>query len=177
MSLFAKLSAAATALLLAACASTPATQYFNLPDSAFVPPAGQSSGQTAVQIILAEPLGQGGLVYQTDAHRLNFARHHLWAAPLDQSLAAAFSNRLNRHGSARFVPYGRGNDLPVLKIYIEQFQGSFQGHTLVSGYAQWPNGRTTPFNIQTPQQGDGYPAMVESLSQGLNRAADTVGGH
>ena len=97
MSLFAKLSAAATALLLAACASTPATQYFSLPDSAFVPPAGQSSGQTAVQIILAEPLGQGGLVYQTDAHRLNFARHHLWAAPLDQSLAAAFSNRLNRH--------------------------------------------------------------------------------
>ena len=77
MSLFAKLSAAATALLLAACASTPATQYFSLPDSAFVPPAGQSSGQTAVQIILAEPLGQGGLVYQTDAHRLNFARHHL----------------------------------------------------------------------------------------------------
>ena len=58
MSLFAKLSAAATALLLAACASTPATQYFSLPDSAFVPPAGQSSGQTAVQIILAEPLGQ-----------------------------------------------------------------------------------------------------------------------
>ena len=47
----------------------------------------------------------------------------------------------------------------------------------MSGYAQWPNGRTTPFNIQTPQQGDGYPAMVESLSQGLNRAADTVGGH
>ncbi|MDU4301900.1 MAG: hypothetical protein E7I45_13160, partial [Eikenella corrodens] len=79
--------------------------------------------------------------------------------------------------SARFVPYGRGNGLPVLKIYIEQFQGSFQGHTLVSGYAQWPNGRTTPFNIQTPQQGDGYSAMVESLSQGLNRAADTVGGH
>ena len=72
-------------------------------------------------------------------------------------MAAAFSNRLNRHGSARFVPYGRGNGLPVLKIYIEQFQGSFQGHTLVSGYAQWPNGRTTPFNIQTPQQGDGYP--------------------
>ena len=164
MSLFAKLSATATALLLAACASTPATQYFSLPDSAFVPPAGQSSGQTAVQIILAEPLGQGGLVYQTDAHRLNFAR-------------LAFSNRLNRHGSARFVPYGRGNGLPVLKIYIEQFQGSFQGHTIVSGYAQWPNGRTTPFNIQTPQQGDGYPAMVESLSQGLNRAADTVGGH
>ena len=164
MSLFAKLSATATALLLAACAATPATQYFSLPDSAFVPPAGQSSGQ-------------GGLVYQTDAHRLNFARHHLWAAPLDQSLAAVFSNRLNCHGSARFVPYGRGNGLPVLKIYIEQFQGSFQGHTIVSGYAQWPNGRTTPFNIQTPQQGDGYPAMVESLSQGLNRAANTVGGH
>ena len=172
MSLFAKLSAAATALLLAACASAPATQYFSLPDSAFVPPAGQSSGQTAVQIILAEPPpGFKGFFC------LNFARHHLWAAPLDQSLAAAFSNRLNRHGSARFVPYGRGNDLPVLKIYIEQFQGSFQGHTLVSGYAQWPNGRTTPFNIQTPQQGDGYPAMVESLSQGLNHAADTVGGH
>ena len=88
---------------------------------------------TILQIILAEPLGQGGLVYQTNAHRLNFARHHLWAAPLDQSLAAAFSNRLNRHGSARFVPYGRGNGLPVLKIYIEQFQSNFQKHSAAAG--------------------------------------------
>lgn len=172
-----KLAACAAALLLAACASAPATQYFSLPESAFVPPVGQSARQTAVQVILAEPLGQGGLVYQTDEQRLNFARHHLWAAPLEQSLAAAFSNRLNRHGVARFAPYGRANGAPVLKIYIEQFQGTFHGHTLVSGYAQWPDGRTAPFRIQTPQQGDGYAAMVESLSQGVAQAAEQIGAH
>ena len=162
-------------LLLVACAAAPHTQYFGLSGSSFIPPPGQISRQTAVQVVLAEPLNQGGLVYQTDAHRLNIARHNVWAAPLEQSLAALFSNRLNRHGSFRFIPYGRRNGLPVLKIYIERFQGAFDGKVSVGGYAQWPEGRSVPFNILVPQRGNGYAAMVEALAFGAEQAADMVG--
>lgn len=161
--------------LLAACGSTPATQYFTLPDSTYLPPAGSAERATAVRVLLAPPLEQGGLVYQTSPLQVNFARRNLWAVPLDQSLAAAFSNRLNRLSGGHFAPYGHHRDgSGVLTIRIEQFQGTFQGHTLVSGYARWPDGRTRPFDIRTPQQGDGYPAMVESLSQGLGQAAEAI---
>ncbi len=168
-----RLTALLLAGLLSACAATPPTQYFTLPDSAYLPPAGLANRPTAVQVVLAAPLDQGGLVYQTEPLQLNFARRNLWAAPLDQSLAAAFSNRLNRH-SSRFMPYGHQPEGQVLTIHISQFQGSYQGHTTVSGYAQWPDGRTRPFQIHTPQQGDGYPAMVESLSIGLDQAVAEI---
>lgn len=167
-------AACLAALLLAACAATPPARYYSLPDSAYLPPAGRNGPATAVQIILAAPLDQGGLVYQTDALQLNFARQNLWAAPLEHSLAAAFSNHLNRSGSGLYAPHTRHHGAQVLKIYIEQFQGTYHGHTVVSGYAQWPDGRIRPFDIRTPQQGDGYPAMVESLSQGIGRAADAI---
>lgn len=162
------------AVLLAACAGTEATRYFTLPDSQYIRPAG-SRAETAVRVYLAEPLDKGGLVYQTDALHVHFARNHLWAGTLDNALAASFSNKLNRLGSREiFVPAARSQSSRVLKIYVEAFQGSYRGETKVSGYAQLPNGQTRPFDIATPQQGDGYAAMVESLNQGVEKAAAAV---
>ena len=164
-----------TAALLAACSTPQATQYFTLPDSQYSLPA-QRGNETAVRVILAEPLNNGGLVYQTDAYHVNFARNHLWAGALDNALAASFSNKLNRLNPARqFIPANRSSaGAPVLKIYVEAFQGSYQGETLVRGYAVWPNGQGRNFNIATPQQNDGYTAMVESLNEGVSAAAAAI---
>ncbi|MCF7529783.1 PqiC family protein [Neisseria lisongii] len=168
-----RLTAVAAALLLAACA-TPAPQYFVLPDSQYSKPAARSE-ELALKVILAEPLNNGGLVYQTDAYHINFARNHLWAASLNEALAASLSNKLNRLDSRYlFVPAGRSQSSKTLTVYIESFNGSYTGETQVGGYAQWPDGRSKPFLIRTPQQGDGYTAMVESLEQGLNRAAASI---
>ncbi|MFS6937199.1 PqiC family protein [Neisseria animaloris] len=158
---------------LSAC-STPAPQYFTLPDSQYSQPARRGS-EIAVRVYLAEPLNNGGLVYQTDAYHVNFARNHLWAAALDNALTAGFSNKLNRSDTRyMFVPAARSSSTQTLKIYVEAFQGSYQGKTLVSGYALWPNGESRPFHIETPQQGDGYTAMVESLNKGLEDAAQAI---
>lgn len=162
-----------TLAALGAC-STPATQYFTLPDSQYSHPA-KSGSEIAVRVYLAEPLNNGGLVYQTDAYHVNFARNHLWAGSLDNALASGFSNKLNRFGSRHiFVPAARSSSTQILKIYVEAFQGSYRGKTLVSGYALWPNGQSRPFHVETPQNGDGYAAMVESLNQGLEKAAAAV---
>lgn len=164
-----RLFALACAMLLAACSTPQSTRYFVLPDSQYTQL--RQGNELAVKVYLAEPLNQGGLVYQTDAYHLNFAKNHLWASPLETALANNLSNKLNRLNRLyTFVPSARSQSSQVLKVYIEAFNGSYQGQTVVSGYALWPNGQSKPFHVETPQQGDGYPAMVESLENGLNRA-------
>lgn len=160
-------------LALSACA-TPVPQYFTLPDSRYIHP-GRTGNEIAVRVYLAEPLNNGGLVYQTDAYHVHFARNHLWAGALDNALASGFSNKLNRlNPRYTFVPATRSSSPQTLKIYVEAFQGSYQGKTLVSGYALWPNGESRPFRVETEQNGDGYKAMVESLNSGLEKASEAV---
>lgn len=168
-----KLTITGALLALSAC-STSVPQYFTLPDSQYSHP-GRSLNEVAVRVYLAEPLNNGGLVYQTDAYHVNFARNHLWAGALDNALASGFSNKMNRlNPRYTFVPAARSNSSQILKIYIEAFQGSYEGKTLVSGYALWPNGESRPFHVETEQQGDGYTAMVESLNRGLEQASQAV---
>lgn len=162
---------AAASLMLAACSTPQSTQYFVLPDSRYTQPQTQGR-ELAVDITLAEPLGGGGLVYQTDALHINMAKNHLWAADLENALAANISNQLNRiNPRYTFVPVARSQSSERLRVYIEAFHGSYQGHTLVSGYALWPDGSSRAFSVETPQEGDGYAAMVEALARGLEQAA------
>ena len=63
----------AAALTLAACGTAQSTQYFVLPDSQYIRPAAQGN-EIAVKVNLAEPLANGGLVYQTDAYHVNLAK-------------------------------------------------------------------------------------------------------
>lgn len=161
-------------LLLMACSSSPTTRYFILPDAVYVPPT-QQGELKSLRVILTEPLNQNGLLYQSSPVETVFARHNLWAVPLESSLAAAFSNHLNREHGSRYVPHQQNANVPIaLTIYIQGFQGSHLGHTLVAGYARHRDGRLQPFHIETPQYGDGYPAMVESLGMGVRRAATHI---
>ncbi|PSJ79887.1 PqiC family protein [Neisseria iguanae] len=161
------------AVLLAACSTPQSTRYFVLPDSQYIQP--RQGDEIAVKVYLAEPLAHGGLVYQTDAYHLNFAKNHLWASPLNITLANNLSNKLNRlNRQYTFIPSGRSRSTRVLKVYIEAFNGSYQGQTVVSGYALWPDGQSKPFHVETPQQSDGYAAMVDSLENGLNKAAGLI---
>lgn len=169
--MFFRLLAFMPILLAAACSSNPPTRYFLLPDAVYAPPT-QQGELKSLRVIVAEPLKQNGLLYQSSPVEAIFARQHLWAVPLEHSLAAAFSNHLNRQHNSRYVPHNQNNNAPVaLTIYIQSFQGSHLGQTLVAGYAQHRDGRLQAFHIQTPQQGDGYPAMVESLGEGVRHAA------
>ena len=139
----------AAALTLAACGTAQSTQYFVLPDSQYIRPAAHGN-EIAVKVNLAEPLANGGLVYQTDAYHVNLAKNHLWAAPLDGALAANLSNKLNRLNPHRtFVPASRSQSSQTLKVYIEAFQGSYQGRP---PSAVMHNGRTDAANRLTPSR-------------------------
>ena len=162
-------------LALSACSSSVPTQYYPLPDSAFLLPPPRAQ-ETAVQIILVQPLKTQSLLYQTDANQLNFAQKHLWADNPENAIAASLSNKLNRlNPQVRYQPAARSNQPEKwMKVYIETFQGNYQGYTQITGYAQWANGRSQSFTIQTPQKGDGYAAMIQSLDSGLQSVATTI---
>lgn len=163
----------ATATLLAACSSTNTSiRYYQLPDSAFRLPEKQSAS-IGIKIQLAEALKTNNMLYQTDAHTLNFAQNNLWSAPLEESLAAAISNKLNRQSSLKYLPANTSQSIG-LTLYIDRFQGRYTGETEISGYAQWQNGKQRPFYVLTPQQGDGYAAMVDSLDKGLDEIARQI---
>lgn len=165
---------AAAVLLSAACSAPQSVQYLNLPDSAYRLPE-HPGRETALKVVLAEPLQHGGLVYQTDEHSLHLARNHLWAAPLEQALEARLANELNRLRTPyRFVPAKRSTAAQTMTVYLEAFNGSYRGYTAVQGYSRWPDGTGRNFRIETPQHGDGYAAMLQSLSQGLSAASEQI---
>lgn len=166
----------AAAFLLAACA-TPQTNYFTLPDSTFqMPEHTRGKTETALRVVPAEPLNRGGLAYRSDTFRLDYARNHLWAQPLDQAAAARFANEFNRMDTGRyFVPAHQSKAAQSATIYLEAFQGSYLGSTLVEGYIRSDSG-SRRFRAETPQHGDGYEAMLESLSQGVSAAAAQIYG-
>ena len=164
----------AAALLLAACGTAQSTQYFILHDSRYLPPE-RRVAETAVKVRLAEPLKRGGLVYQTDPYRLHTAQNHVWASSLDDMLEAALSNAFNRLNTKRvFIPASRNGQSEKWTVYIDTFQGSYTGKTIVGGYAVFPDGTVRSFHAETEQQGDGYAAMTASLEQGLQQAARQI---
>lgn len=167
--------AAALVWTLVACGSTvEPIRYYQLPDSAFrLPENAASQREIAVQIVLAAHLNGNGLLYQTDDVHVNFAQRNLWASPLSDALAANLANKLNAATAhTAFVPHKLARKPSgSLKIYLDRFQGTHNGVTEISGYAQWDNGQSRAFVIQTAQQGDGYAAMVQSLNKGLQSVA------
>lgn len=162
----------ATSIMLVACSSTPSTQYYQLPDSAFRLPE-QNRAIQGVRLVLAEPLQSNSLLYQTDEYTLNFAQHNLWASPLKEALNNALCNKLNQFGQTTYAPANH-TGTTHLTIYIDRFQGNYRGETEISGYAQWQNGQSKPFHVITEQHGDGYAAMLNSLNQGLNKVAQKI---
>lgn len=170
------LLSACLAMSMVGCASKPATQYYRLPDAAYRLPVAQSN-LVVLRVVLAEPLKGSSLLYQSNPHTLHFAKQHLWAEPLDIGLRNQLANALNQqHRHVHFVPQSLQNsDTPELTVYIDQFHGRFDGQTQITGYSVLKRGGKTSagqnFNVLTPQQGDGYAAMIESLSQGLQQVA------
>ncbi|MCG7657441.1 PqiC family protein [Wielerella bovis] len=162
-----------TAIVLTACSSTAtSTQYYQLPDSAFKLPS-KHSQTVGINIVLSEPLKSNSLLYQTDEYTLHFAQKNMWAAPLNEALAATFANKLNRISSLNYLPKIQTNG-SNLTIYLDRFQGTYRGETEISGYVQWSNGTRRAFSVNTPQQGDGYGAMLDSLNAGLETAAQQI---
>ena len=161
-------------LLLTACAQTPTTQYYRLPDSVFRQPENHHEQKTKIiRVELDEGLSDNALMYQTSETNIHYTHHHRWASRLNQDIANTLANAANQRGHhALYLPVG---DCPCVVVHLNRFQGNYHGMVEISGYIaqQDADGKKHfqgAFSHQIQQQGDGYAAMVKALNQLLKDA-------
>ncbi|WP_423185665.1 PqiC family protein [Alishewanella sp. d11] len=124
---------------------------------------------TVAPIKVANYLNGSGLVLRQSAVEFNVARQHLWADALEQQLQRQLLEYLllalpNQTITAFNTPGAR-----TLQLDIHRFYADEQGQATVSGYYTLSSIGTvtsTPFAYQVALADDGYPAMVQALSQG-----------
>lgn len=161
-----------TILLFLAGCSSPASdiRYYQL-----VAQAPITSDTTLQQPLIIAPikvasyLNGSGLVLQQSAVEFSIARQHLWADALEQQLQRQLTEylllALPKQPLAAFNTAGAR----TLQLEIDRFYASENGQAVVSGrytVSDLTTGTTVPFSYQVALAADGYPAMVQALSQG-----------
>ena len=138
----------------------------------------------ATQVIILAPVSMDsllenqGIVYQTSATETVVARQHLWAENLSTQLSRRLLNGLRQSQDEYWVmgsnPQMNMPSAPRLLISFSQFNGSYLGNAVISGDWTLLNGQgdllqSQPFRYQEPLASDGYPALVNALSQATDR--------
>ena len=166
-------------IFLMACSSTPVTQYYTLPDSVFRQPENKTLRlDDSVQVWVENSSQNNALTYQTTAETVHFAKHALWAEPLNQAASNAFANAMNEN-SQNIIYLPKNNEkqnCPCIKIDLQSFQGTYTGRVKVAGVAYFydkneQTNKIKPFSVEETQQTDGYDAMTNALGQAIKRAA------
>lgn len=182
--------AAASIVLLAVggCAGTPqATERYTLPSPTSGPVSAMETSDDAAppgdhslvidRLTVAGYLDQPGIVLQPDAIRLRQASNHQWAEALAQQLGRGLRQRLAAElPDTRILMGGGPPEAMHLRVYVEQFQGHYQGVGIASGYWQLRGGNgelllERNFSASTPLAEDGYPALVRALGASWDKVA------
>ena len=169
--------------LLTGCASPPATHYYRLADDTTAPPVAAVVGSVLVTVKLPSYLNDRYIVYQSDDVSIESARLNLWADPLEQAIPRRLSAELGqlqpRYGWITPLGAASAPHAVELLVVFDQFNGRFDGHAVLSGHWLLRDGRQTtpatqPFRIEVAQRGNGYPALVRALNQGLVELAKEI---
>ena len=168
--------------LLGACSSGPArtTSYLlTRPEQ-----TATADFNAATQVIILAPVSMDsllenqGIVYQTSATETVVARQHLWAENLSTQLSRRLLNGLRQSQGEYWVmrsnPQMNTPSALRLLVSFSQFNGSYLGNAVISGDWTLLNGQgdllqSQPFRYQEPLASDGYPALVNALSQATDR--------
>ncbi len=191
---------ASVLLALAGCAGTPqTTERYTLPspadgavtrvETSGVETSGVETSDDAQatadyslvidRLTVAGYLDEPGIVMQPDAIRLRQASNHQWAEALGQQLSRGLRQRLSAElPDTRILMGGGPPDAMRLRVYVEQFQGRYDGVGIASGYWQLrgANGELLlerNFSASTPLAEDGYPALVRALGASWDKVAAT----
>ncbi|MDW5375663.1 ABC-type transport auxiliary lipoprotein family protein [Halomonas sp. HP20-15] len=172
---------------LAGCAGSPTTERYTLPSPANGAASGvvTSSDMATMadyslvidQVSVAGYLDEPGIVLQPDAIRLRQASNHQWAEALGQQLSRGLRQRLATElPDTHILMGGNPPEAMHLRVYVEQFQGHYEGVGMASGYWQLRGAKgdlllERGFSASTPLAEDGYPALVRALGASWDKVA------
>jgi hypothetical protein len=178
----------AGAIVLAGCAGRAVAPSMFLLDIAAPTPGAQTKPGDAPALVIdrvkvAPYLDEAGIVYQTALHRVVLARNNRWASPLATQLTGALQATLeNTVDNASIRRSGSNNPGAALHLvtHVDEFMGHYDGHAHIGGRWQLidADGRRVAdshFEQRVALSDDGYDALVDSLSRGWQRSAQTLG--
>jgi uncharacterized lipoprotein YmbA len=135
---------------------------------------------TAVDV--APYLDRNGIVLYREPAEVHVARQHVWAEPLDASIARYLQVAVGRASgrSVELPPFETAAAGSTLEVRIQQLHGSMAGQVrLVAEYrieTQGEEAQLHRFETSEAQRGDGYPALVEAHAAVLDRLAEDIAG-
>lgn len=179
---------------LGGCATNAApTRHYGLPPDQMAASGigtSETDGQrSAPRVLVVRPLAmasfleQQGIVLQLDDITLNPARDHLWAEELGPMLERGLRRRLgHRLPDTRVLAEANPAAPPramTLRLEVESFQGRYDGQAVAAGQWQLRDAEgelliLDTFEVETPLDADGYPALVRALGQSWDTLADRL---
>lgn len=174
-------------LVLAACGSSPTTNYYTL---APVPPTSQ---QAACHLTGAAPfkfdsvtipgsIDRLAVVRSAGPNRLNVAEFDRWAAPLDDQLRRVLSDDLaQRLPAGRVIPPqgAAGSDAPrMIAVDIDRFDADLTGHVVLAADWSVVSGKNVTTRkterIEADADATAYDSDAAAMSRTLGILADHI---
>lgn len=169
---------------LTACSSSEQIAYYQL---ATPPVISAATSQTMLDnnrtlwieaVTIPDALAGTGIAVQTSDVQYHLATRNQWASPLDQQLQQTLIANLSALMPGWLVTNkltGRQQD--TLSTTVTAFQGGTDGQAIIKGYWLYQSGNhrlREPFALTVAQSADGYPALVQALSQGWYQQAKHI---
>lgn len=162
-----------TSLMLCACTMGGEPVHFDRYSlTQDVQPAAFQSGYD-IELTLAAPLTQGGVVLQMSDVSLRPARNYRYSAELDNELSVLFADRLLSSDKAMML-----RDFKI-RIFVSKFQGTMDGHALTAMSLRVLDAQDqcvyeNSCSEDSTMKEDGYDALVSELKASYIRMCDKV---
>ena len=164
--------------LVAACGSSPKTEFFMLnPDDEPTVQANASQGPAVGiwTVILPEVLDRSEIVTRENRHKIKMADFSWWASALDKNMTLMIAVQLSRHLQSNRVvtspwPTYVKNDYQIT-LLVSRFDGELGGEVVLKGLWNILDGEGEKklaeyvFEFKTNAADPTYQSMVEAMSQ------------
>ena len=177
------------AALLTGCSSAPETTgaMYLLPQTSDQTFSSLASAERPLLVVrpveLASYLNDSGIVYRTSESQIIQAKSNLWAQSISEQITQRVISDL-RQKQNHYWPVKVHNQLnqsgeTKLQLSLSRFNGNYQGNAELEG--EWmlidSHGkvkRRAPVKILIPLQDEGYDALVNALSAGINNLTNNI---
>ncbi|ENM5918007.1 membrane integrity-associated transporter subunit PqiC [Vibrio mimicus] len=176
------------ASLLVGCSSEPQSKshFYLIPNN---PALSEVNRNKNLPLLIVQPvelaayLDTQGIVYRKSDTQVIQARQNLWAQRLSSQLTQRLINDL-RANSSHYWPVTLNTAAAQqkhwkLQVRFQQFNGAYTGNAEIAGNWELSNAQgerllNQEFAFQVPLTEEGYPALVEALSSGLNNLSTQI---
>lgn len=175
--------------LLAGCSSAPEStgSMYLLPQSESQLPSSAVRSERPLLVVrpveLASYLNNSGIVYRTSESQIIQAKHNQWAQSISEQITQRVIADL-RQKQSHYWPVKVHSLLDQsgenkLQLSLNKFNGNYQGNAELEGEwmlidAEGKVKRRSQIKIIVPLQDEGYDALVNALSAGLNNLTDNI---